>query len=62
MSRGAVAVPVSAAEAQAAREIVMRGTGLSHPTQSPSQRRIFRRYPDYGGSKVLDHQLRFLFR
>jgi hypothetical protein len=26
------------------------------------QRRMVRRYPDYGCLKVLDHQLRFLFR
>jgi hypothetical protein len=31
-------------------------------SRHPYKRRIFRRYPDYGVSKVLDHQLRFLFR
>ena len=31
-------------------------------TAAEFKRRVRERYPDYGGGKVLDHQLRFLFR
>jgi hypothetical protein len=31
-------------------------------TASQFKRRILAQYPDYGCGKVLDHQLRFLFR
>jgi len=31
-------------------------------TATEFKQRVLERYPDYGGGKVLDHQLRFLFR